>query len=73
MPYICSFTQNSHEKFEDIKWTIRSGKWKKNRQYKEQLKKGKMKNNDLRNTTQKTKDRASRNILKTGGEFSINK
>jgi hypothetical protein len=29
-----------------------------------------MTNNDVQNTTQKTKDRATRTLLKTGGELS---
>jgi len=41
---------------------IRSRKLKKDRQYNDQKKK----DNDLQNTTQKTKDRATRTPLKTG-------
>jgi hypothetical protein len=33
--------------------------------------KRKMKNNDLQNTTQKTKDRATRTPLKTGDDLSV--
>jgi hypothetical protein len=38
------------------------------RQHNGQKKKDKKTNNDLQNTTQKGKDRAARNPLKTGGE-----
>ena len=47
------------EEFEDIKRVIR-------RQYNDQKKKNKWTNNDLQNTTQKTKDWATRTPLKTG-------
>jgi hypothetical protein len=40
----------------------------KNRQHNGQKKQDKMTNNDLQNTTQKTKDRATRTSLKTGDE-----
>ena len=39
----------------------------KDRQYNGQKKKDKRKNNDVQNTTQKTKDRATRTPLKTSG------
>ena len=41
---------------------------KKDRQYNDQNKKDKRTNNDLQNTTQKTKDRATRTKLKTGSK-----
>jgi len=43
------------EKFQDTKGIIRIDKSKKNRQYNGQWNKAKQKNNDLQNTTQKTK------------------
>jgi hypothetical protein len=45
---------------------IRSRKSKKDRQYNGKKKKAKMTNNDLHNTTQKTKDRVTRTNKKTG-------
>ena len=39
----------------------------KDRQYNGQKKKDKRKNNDVQNTTQKTKDRATQTPLKTSG------
>ena len=42
---------------------------KKDRQYNGQKKKDKMANNDLQNSTHKTKDRVTRTPLKTGGEL----
>jgi hypothetical protein len=51
-------------KFEDIKEVFRSRKSKKVRQYNGQRKKDKMTNNNLQNTTQKTKDRAMRTLQK---------
>ena len=50
------------EKFEDTKRIIISRKSKKNRQHKDQKKKG-------QNTTQKTKDRTTRTSLITGSEI----
>ena len=50
--------QQVQEMFEDTKGVIRSRKLKKDRQYNV--------NNDLQNTTQKTKDRATRTPLKPG-------
>jgi hypothetical protein len=44
------------EKFEDTKGITRSHKSKNDRQYNGQKTKDKMTNNDLQNTTQKTKD-----------------
>ena len=46
------------EEFEDNKEAIRIRISKQNRQHNGQRKKNKMTNNDLQNTTQKTKDRA---------------
>jgi len=46
--------------FEDSKWIIRSRKLKKDRQWRSNEKtKDKRTNNDLQNTTQKTKDWAT--------------
>jgi hypothetical protein len=42
---------------------------KKNKQYNGQMKRDKMTNNDLQNNTLKTKDRATRTPLKTGGDL----
>ena len=56
------------EEFEDTKGIIRIRKSKKNRQHNDQKKKDKITNNDLQNTTQKTKDRAPRTPLNTGCE-----
>jgi len=50
--------------FEDTKGKIRSCKSKKDRQYNDQNKRNKRTNNDVRNTTQKTKDRETRTSLK---------
>ena len=59
------------EEFEDTKGTIRSRKWKKNRHYNGQMKRDKQTNNRPRNSTQKTKDRATRTPLKTGMNTNI--
>jgi len=56
------------EKYEDTKGIIRICKLR-DRQYNSQKKKDKKTNNDLKNTTLKTKDRATRTLLKTGGEL----
>jgi len=48
---------------------IRSRKWKKERQHNGQKKNDKSTNNDLQNTTQKTKDRVPRTSLK--GETDV--
>ena len=53
------------EEFEDTKWVIRIH-ISKNRQHNGQTKKYNIKNNDLQNTTQKTKDRATRIQQKAG-------
>jgi len=52
------------EDLEDTKRVIRIHKSKKNRQHNGLKKKDKRRNNDLQNTTQKTKDRATRTPLK---------
>ena len=51
--------------FEKTKGVIRCGKLK-DRQCNDQKKRGKRTNNDLKNTSQKTKVRATRTRLKTG-------
>ena len=48
----------SKEEFESVKGVIRICKSKKDRQHNCQKKKDKRTNNDIQNTTQKTKDRA---------------
>jgi len=57
------------EEFEDTKELIRSLKSKKDRQYNDYNKREKGINNDLQNTTQKTKDLATLTPLKTGDEL----
>ena len=57
------------EEFADTKGAIRIRQLKKVRQHNGQRKKDKMTNNDILNTTQKTKDRATRTPRKTGGEY----
>jgi hypothetical protein len=52
-----------------MKGVIRSCKSKKVRQHNGQKKKDKRTYNGLQNNTQKTKDRATRTLLKTGSEF----
>jgi mannose-6-phosphate isomerase-like protein (cupin superfamily) len=59
----------NQEEFEDTKGTIRNRISKKNRQHNGQKKKDKRTNNDIQNTSQKTKDRTTRIPLKTGGEL----
>ena len=54
------------EEFEDTKEVIRIRKFVKEREHNGQKKKDKRTNNDLPNTTQKTKDRAKRTQLKSG-------
>ena len=58
------------EEIEDTKVVIRVPK-SKDRQRNDKMKKGKRTNNDLQNTTQKTKDRVTRTPLQTGGRISI--
>jgi len=57
------------EVLEDTKGVIRNRKPKKDRQHNGQTKKNKRTSNDLQNTTPKTKDRATRILLKTRDEF----
>jgi hypothetical protein len=57
------------EEFEDTKGVIRIHKSKKNRQHNGQKRKYKRTNNDIQNTTQKTKDRVTRIPLKIRGEL----
>jgi hypothetical protein len=52
----------SQEMFEDAKWIIRIGKSMKIRQHNRLRKKDKRTNNNLQNTTQKTKDRTIRRV-----------
>ena len=52
-------------KYEDTKWVIIICKSKKDRQHNGQKKNDKMTNNDLQNTTQKAKDRATRTLIET--------
>ena len=59
---------NFQEKFEDTTGVIRIRKSKKDRQY-GQNEKDKRINNNLQNTTEKTKDRVMQTSLKTGCEF----
>ena len=56
-------------KFEDSKGEIISCKSKKDTQHNDEKKNYKRTNNDLQNTTQKTKDRATRTPLITGDEL----
>ena len=60
------WTTHEKEKFEDTKGLIRSRK-SEARRYNGQKKTYK---NDLQNITQKTKNRASRTLPKTGGEHA---
>jgi len=53
------------EKFEDTKGVIRKRN-SKGKQYNDQEKKDKTRNNDLQNTRQKTKDQQTRTPLKSG-------
>ena len=55
-------------KFEDIKWVIRSRNWK-DRQLNGQKKRTKGQTTMYKNTTEKTKDRATRTPRKSGGEL----
>ena len=56
------------EQFSDTKGEIRSRQSKKEGHCNGQMKKDKRTNNYIKNTTQKTKDRATRTPLKTEGE-----
>ena len=62
------YTNYIQEESEDTKGAIIIRIWKKNRQNNGKKKKDKMTNNDLQNTTQKTKDRPTRTQPKSGGE-----
>jgi hypothetical protein len=62
--YLFVFT-STKEEFEDTKGLIGIPK-SKDRQHNGQIKKDKRTNNYLQNTTQKTKDRATRTPLETG-------
>ena len=64
--YLASVVHSSYTKFEDTKVVIRSRK-SQTMQCAER-KKDKRAKNDLQNTTQKTKDRATRTQLKSGDE-----
>ena len=55
------------EDFEDTKGVITIGKSKKNRKHNDEKKRDKKTNNDQQNITQKTKDRVTRNPVKTWG------
>jgi hypothetical protein len=55
------------EEFEETKGVIRIRKSRKDRQHSGLSKEDKRTNNDLQNTTQKTKDRVTRTPLKLGG------
>jgi hypothetical protein len=55
--------------FENIKEVIKIRKSKKDRQHNDQNKMDKRTINDLQNTTQNNKDRATRTQLKIGGEL----
>ena len=57
------------EKFEDTKRVIRRSKSKKNRQYNDKQKKEERTQNDLQNTTQKTKGRVTLTPVNIGSEF----
>jgi len=61
---------NSYDMFEDTKWSNQKPLVKQtivNTMATLAKKRNKMTNTDLQNTTQKTKDRATRTPLKTGG------
>ena len=66
--YSCTSTL-IQEEIEDTKEVIRIVYRKKTRQHNGKKKKHKRTNNDLQNTTQKTKDRVTRTPLKTGDEL----
>jgi hypothetical protein len=54
------------EEFEDTKVVIRIRKSRRNRKHNGEMEKDKRTNNDLQNTTQKTKDRATGTPLRSG-------
>jgi len=60
------FRFSRHQMYEDIKGAIRHRKSTKARQYNNQKKKNKSTNKEIQNTTQKTKDRATRTPLNHG-------
>jgi hypothetical protein len=62
---VCTNKRSKKEEFEDTKGVIRIRK-SKDRQHNDPKKKDKLTNNDLQNTTHKTKDRHTRTALKTG-------
>jgi hypothetical protein len=66
MQYLC-LKCPKYEEFEDTKEVIRIRISKKNRKHNGQKKKYKKTNNDLQNTTHKTKDRVTRNPTKNRG------
>ena len=59
LPTRAGWIQPPQEQFEDTKGVIIIRKLKKNRHHNRQKKKNKRINNDLPNTTQKTKDRVT--------------
>jgi hypothetical protein len=59
----------TEEEFEDTKGVIKIRKSKKDRQHNGQKKRNRRTNNDLQNTTHKTKDRVTRTPLSTGCEI----
>jgi hypothetical protein len=61
----------SLEEFEDTKGVIRIRKSKEERQHNDNKKQNNMANNDLQNTTQKTKERATRTPLQTEGTHEL--
>ena len=63
--------RSPQEEFEDTKVVIRIRKSKKDRQHNGQKKKDKGTNNDLHNSTHKTKDQITRTPLKTRGELRL--
>ena len=66
---ISAISWREQEEFEETKGVIRIRKSKRDRQHKGQKKKKKRINNDLRKTTQNTKDRGTRTPLNIGGEL----
>ena len=68
--YLSSNYKHYNEKFEDTKGVIRIRISKKDRQHNVQKKKDKGTNNDLQNTTQKTKEQTTQAPLRHGGEPS---
>ena len=56
--------EHNGQKFEDTKGVIRRRKVKKTDNTMAEEKKDKRRNNDVQNTTEETKDRATRSLLK---------